>query len=69
MRHYIFSDEAGDFEFAKKPNVSRYFIACAIRLSSCDIGLDLLKLRRELVWDGYPVKDYFQGMSQKLLNA
>ncbi len=65
MRHYIFSDEAGDFEFAKKHNVSRYFIACAVRMPSCDIGLDLLKLRRELVWDGYPVKDCFHASEDK----
>lgn len=28
-RRFIFADEAGEFEFAREPNVSRYFIVCA----------------------------------------
>lgn len=61
MRRFIFADEAGDFEFARKPNVSRYFIACAIKLDSCELGHDLLRLRRDLLWDGVEIPDYFHA--------
>lgn len=61
MRRYVFSDEAGDFEFSRKRNVSKYFIVCAVCLDSCDIGLELLKLRRELMWDGATLGDYFHA--------
>jgi hypothetical protein len=61
-RRFIFADEAGDFEFARKPNVSRYFIVCAIRLDSCEIGHELLRLRRDLTWDGVEIRHgYFHA--------
>lgn len=65
MRRFIFADEAGDFEFAKKPNVSKYFIVCAIKTDSCAIGHELLKLRRELLWDGVAINDYFHATEDK----
>lgn len=61
MRRFIFADEAGCLEFSRKPNVSKYFIACAVAMDSCDIGIELLKLRRELMWDGVQIKDYFHA--------
>jgi hypothetical protein len=65
MRRFVFADEAGDFEFARKQNVSRYFIACAIALDSCELGHELLRLRRELMWDGVPIDDYFHATEDK----
>jgi hypothetical protein len=65
MRRYVFSDEAGDFEFVKKPNVSRYFIACAVSMDACDIGHELLNLRREMAWDEMPLGDYFHASEDK----
>jgi hypothetical protein len=65
MRRFIFADEAGDFEFAKKPNVSKYFIVCAVKTESCDIGHELLKLRRDLLWDGVPINDYFHATEDR----
>ena len=67
MRRFVFADEAGDFEFARKNNVSRYFIVCAISLDSCEIGQELLKLRRELMWDGIQIDDYFHATADKQL--
>jgi len=61
MRRFIFADEAGDFDFSRKQNVSRYFIVCAIRLNSCEIGHEMLRLRRDLLWDGIPIPDYFHA--------
>ncbi len=58
-RFYVFADEAGDFEFSKKPNVSRYFILCSITMESCEIAKGLIDLRRELAWEGYKLGDYF----------
>lgn len=61
-RRYVFADEAGDFEFARKPNVSRYFIVCAISMDSCELGHALLRLRRDLLWDGIEIAgDYFHA--------
>ena len=65
MRRFVFADEAGDFEFAKKQNVSRYFIACAINLDSCELGHELLRLRRDLMWDGVNINDYFHATEDK----
>lgn len=65
MRRYIFADEAGDFEFAKKKNVSRYFIACVVSMDSCDVGVELLKLRRDMLWDDVPVGEYFHACEDK----
>ena len=64
MRKYVFADEAGDFEFARKQNVSRFFIICTITLSDCDIGHKLLDLRRELAWNNQPIGDYFHASEE-----
>jgi hypothetical protein len=61
----VFADEAGDLEFARKPNVSKYFIVCLIRTGSCDIGNELLELRRQLLWEKLPVRDYFHCSHDK----
>lgn len=60
-RAFVFADEAGDFDFSRKPNVSRYFILCTIALDACDIGAEMLALRRKLIWDGADLGDYFHA--------
>ena len=62
-RLYMFADEAGDFEFARKANVSKYFILCTIAMESCSIADDLLSLRRELIWEGHALGDCFHCTS------
>lgn len=62
---YLFADEAGCFSFTRQPNVSRYYIVCTVVMPSCDIGTQLFDLRRQLVWDGAPVKDYFHATTDK----
>ena len=61
MRRYVFADEAGDFEFSRKNNVSKYFIVCAVCFDDCEIGHELLRLRRDLMWDGVEIDSYFHA--------
>jgi hypothetical protein len=65
MRRYLFADEAGDFEFARKPNVSKCYIIGAVTLDSCDCGNELLNLRRQLTWDSMPIGEYFHASKDK----
>lgn len=62
---YVFADEAGCFSFTRKPNVSRYYVVCTVVMPSCSIGAKILELRRQLVWDGAPVGDYFHATTDK----
>ena len=64
-RLHIFADEAGDFEFSQRQNVSRYFILCTVAMNSCDVATDLLNLRRQLAWDGFNLGDYFHATVDK----
>lgn len=64
-RRFIFADEAGCFTFNRNPNVSRHFIVCTVTMDNCAIAHDLLALRRELVWEGAPVRDQFHATEDK----
>jgi hypothetical protein len=65
-RLFIFADEAGCFNFSRKPGASRYYIICTISCTSCsDLGSSLLELRRELVWSGAEIGDYFHASEDK----
>ena len=59
QRRYVFADESGDFVFANTRSASRYFIVCTVEMDSCDVGTELLALRRKLIWDGAPLRDFF----------
>jgi hypothetical protein len=64
-RLYIFADEAGDFEFARKANVSRYFILATVTMDTCKVGDALVELRRELAWKKVPLGEYFHASTDK----
>ena len=64
-RLYVFADEAGDFEFSRKPNVSRYFILCTVTMRTCKVGDEMLALRRELAWHGRPLDDFLHASTDK----
>ncbi len=64
---YVFADEAGDFEFARKHNVSKFYIICTVLLEDTTFGHQLLDLRRKLIWDGIEVGDYFHASEDKQL--
>lgn len=52
MDRYAFGDEAGNFDFSRGQGAARYFVLCTVSADSCDVGDDLLHLRRELGWRG-----------------
>lgn len=64
---YVFADEAGCFTFEKRQNISRYFILATVTMSDCEIGGALQTLRRELIWEGAEVPDYFHACEDKQL--
>lgn len=64
-RLYLFADEAGDFEFSCRANVSRYFILCTVTMTGCDIGNALLALRRKLAWEQAPLGEYFHATTDQ----
>jgi hypothetical protein len=63
--NYVFADEAGCFTLKRAPNISRYFIVCTVTMQSCDIGHDLLELRRQLVLKKDPVAEFFHATNDK----
>jgi hypothetical protein len=62
---YIFADEAGCFTFNRQPNVSRYFMLCTVTASDLDAGRALQDLRRQLIWKGLDVGDFFHATVEK----
>jgi hypothetical protein len=58
---YVFSDEAGNFDFSRGPSASRYFILCTISLNNCLVGDELLELRRALGWRGLHLDSVFHA--------
>jgi hypothetical protein len=64
-RKFLFADEAGCFAFKRGGGASRYYIVCTVIMESCDIGHDLLALRRRLSWEGRPIRDFFHCSPEK----
>lgn len=62
---FLFADEAGDFAFKDDGRASQYYIVGTVLFKNCDVGTDLLALRRELAWKGKPLKDYFHASEDK----
>ncbi len=58
---YVFADEAGNFDFSRRPGASRYFILCTITSTHCEIGDALLSLRRDLGWRGLHLDRVFHA--------
>lgn len=64
-RLYVFADEAGDFAFKRHESASQYYIVCTVAMEDCQVAADLLELRRELIWNGSPVRDYFHCTNER----
>lgn len=62
---FLFSDEAGDFEFEDKPNVSKNLIICTVLMPHVTVARDLIRLRHELVKEGVEVNEYFHATTDK----
>jgi hypothetical protein len=58
---YVFSDEAGNFDFSRDRGASRYFILCTVTLDDCAVGDRLLELRRMLGWQGIHLDSVFHA--------
>lgn len=58
---YVFSDEAGNFDFSRNSGASRYFILGTVAASDCRIGDELLQLRRDLGWRGVHLDKVFHA--------
>jgi hypothetical protein len=59
MRKYVFADEAGCFAFTRGNNVSRYYAICTVVFDDPSQGHTLLDLRRQMAWEGVPLKPTF----------
>jgi len=58
---YVFADEAGNFDFSRGRDATRYFILTTVTMSDCSIGERLLELRRNLTWRGYELPNAFHA--------
>jgi hypothetical protein len=58
---YVFSDEAGNFDFSRGSGASRYFILGTVTADDCRIGDELLQLRRDLGWRGVHLDKVFHA--------
>lgn len=65
MRRFLYADEAGCFAFTRHPQASKYYIICTATTEDPSFGNQLLDLRRELIWKGVPVGDYFHASPDK----
>lgn len=62
---YVFADEAGDFVFKRAAGASRYFILGTVTMQDCDVGMQLLELRRELALRSKLVLSEFHANNDK----
>ena len=60
-RRYVFADECGNFDFSNKPGASKYFILTTVCATDCVAGDALLRLRRELAWEGVGLESGFHA--------
>ena len=61
-RIYVFADEAGNFDFSRKRDASKYFILTTLTATDCAVGDALATLRRDLSWEGYNLPKGFHAM-------
>lgn len=65
-RLYVFADEAGDYAFIRNQRASRYFILCTVTMEFCNqLSAALINLRREMIWAGDPVGEFFHCAEDK----
>jgi hypothetical protein len=57
----VFADESGNFDFSRKQGASRYFILTTIACPSFQVGDALLRLRREIAWEGHGTDSEFHA--------
>jgi len=60
-RIHIYADEAGNFDFSRKPGASLYFILTTVRMDDHRIAEELSAPRRELAWNGFDLRREFHA--------
>lgn len=60
-RVYLFADEAGNFDFNRKPGASKYFLIGTVRVTDLALEQQVLDLRRDLAWRGTPIHSAFHA--------
>lgn len=58
---FVFADEAGNFDFSRNPGASEYFTICTVTSRDTTFGDDLLRLRRDLAWQGKHLNRVFHA--------
>ena len=61
MRTYIYADESGDFVFSRRRSASRFFLLTTVTVHDFAVETELLKLRRQLAWEGIELRDGFHA--------
>lgn len=64
-RVYLFSDEAGNFDFRTGRGATKYFILGTVVMTDTDVGHELIELRRELAWQGVGLESCFHATEDK----
>ncbi|MCY3887163.1 MAG: DUF3800 domain-containing protein [Chloroflexi bacterium] len=65
-RLLVFGDESGDLNFSEVSGSSKYFILTTVTLINDEaISHALLRLRRELAWDHFPVDRAFHAQKDR----
>src|SRR5579862_1743158 len=64
-RRYVFADECGNFDFSGKTGASKYFILTTVCVDDCVAGDALMRLRRELAWDGLGLDSELHAANDK----
>ncbi|HET6230633.1 MAG TPA: DUF3800 domain-containing protein [Longimicrobiaceae bacterium] len=62
----IFADESGNFDFSRGPGASRYFILTTVACADYGVGDALIRLRREIAWQGHGVNSEFHATEDSL---
>lgn len=57
----VFADESGNFDFSRKPGASRYFILTTVACPGYAVGDALLRLRRDIAWEGHGTDSEFHA--------
>ena len=60
---YVFVDEAGNLDFSLRG--SRYFTLASVVLDDCEIGQELIQLRRDIVRRGTDLRDGFHATEDR----
>ncbi len=59
--HFLFADEAGDFNFTNSNRSSRFFILCSATMTNTDAGQELLELRRDLALEKHQNRQFLHA--------